>query len=212
MHQILVYGDSLSWGMVPGGRARLGFEQRWPGVVERQMRASGWPVRVIENCLNGRRTMLDDPDRPGRNGLLGLAQCIEINSPLALAILLLGTNDFYDMHDSGTADSAKGLAALIDAIRSAPLEPGMQSPPILAVAPPPIVQAKGDMAAKFTRAPEKMRGLAEAYRAVACDRACHFLDSASVISASSVDGIHLDADQHLTLGNAVARKASELLA
>jgi len=28
MHHILVYGDSLRWGIVPGTRQRLPFEQR----------------------------------------------------------------------------------------------------------------------------------------------------------------------------------------
>ena len=30
MKQILVYGDSLTWGIVPGTRRRLLFSQRWP--------------------------------------------------------------------------------------------------------------------------------------------------------------------------------------
>ena len=34
MKQILVYGDSLSWGIVPGTRRRLPFAERWPGILE----------------------------------------------------------------------------------------------------------------------------------------------------------------------------------
>ncbi len=44
-------------------------------------------VRVIEDCLNGRRTAWEDPYNPGRNGLVGVEQRIEINSPLAEAVL-----------------------------------------------------------------------------------------------------------------------------
>ena len=29
MQQVLVYGDSLTWGIVPDTRRRLPFEQRW---------------------------------------------------------------------------------------------------------------------------------------------------------------------------------------
>ncbi len=71
MLNVLVYGDSLSWGIVPGERRRLPFEERWPGVMERGLVAGGLSVRVIENCLNGRRTVWDDPFKPGRNGLQG---------------------------------------------------------------------------------------------------------------------------------------------
>src|SRR4029453_18266911 len=68
MKQILVYGDSLSWGIVPGTRERHPFGVRWPGRLETVLTARGSPVRVIEDCLNGRRTVWDDPFKPGRNG------------------------------------------------------------------------------------------------------------------------------------------------
>ena len=99
MQHVLIYSDSLSWGIIPTTRKRLAFDQRWPGVMEHLLVASGKNVRVIEDCLNGRRTAWDDPFKPGRNGLVGLAQRIEIHSPLELVILLLGTNDFQSMHE-----------------------------------------------------------------------------------------------------------------
>ena len=98
MQHVLVYADSLSWGIVPGTRQRLPFDARWPGVMEGKLNADGRQVRVIEDCLNGRRTVWDDPFKPGRNGLVGLAQRIEIHSPLALVVLMLGTNVFQVMH------------------------------------------------------------------------------------------------------------------
>src|ERR1700686_137665 len=94
MRQILVYSDSLTWGIIPNTRNRLPFDERWPGVLENKLNASGQKVRLIEDCLNGRRTVWDDPFKPGRRGLEGLAQRVEINSPLSLVILFLGTNDF----------------------------------------------------------------------------------------------------------------------
>ncbi|HUO66056.1 MAG TPA: GDSL family lipase, partial [Gammaproteobacteria bacterium] len=83
MQQILVYSDSLSWGIVPNTRKRLGFSERWPGVMEDHLIRAGRGVRVIEDCLNGRRTVWEDPFKPGRNGLTGLQQRIEVSSPLA---------------------------------------------------------------------------------------------------------------------------------
>src|SRR5947207_1726959 len=93
MDHILIYGDSLTWGIIPGTRQRLVFERRWPRVLERELIQLGSDARVIEDCLNGRRTVWDDPFKPGRNGLLGLEQRIEVNSPLSLVIVMLGTND-----------------------------------------------------------------------------------------------------------------------
>jgi lysophospholipase L1-like esterase len=211
MQQILVYADSLSWGIVPDTRRRLDFDQRWPGVVEAALRAAGRPVRVIEDCLNGRRTVWDDPFKPGRNGLAGLEQRIEVNSPLALVILMLGTNDFQSMHDHTPWHSAQGVAALVGAIRRAPIEPGMPVPRVLIVAPPPIGTPRGPIAPKFAGAERRSAGLAAALAQVAGELGCAFLDAGRVTPSSAVDGVHLDADQHAVLGAAIAAAAAPLL-
>jgi lysophospholipase L1-like esterase len=211
MQQILVYSDSLSWGLVPLTRKRLDFDQRWPGVLENALLAAGRKVRVIEDCLNGRRTVWDDPFKAGRNGLQGLAQRIEVNSPLALVVLMLGTNDFQSMHPHNAWHASQGIAALVNAVRQAPIEPGMPIPPLLVVAPPPIQTPKGPIAPKFLGGDAKCVGLAAAYQAVCTELGCHYLDAATVTTTSPLDGIHLDAAQHAELGAALARKVADLL-
>lgn len=211
MEQILVYGDSLTWGIIPDTRNRLPFELRWPGVLEALLISAGRSVRVIEDCLNGRRTVWDDPLKPGRNGLDGVGQRIEIHSPLALVIVMLGTNDFQSCHQNGAWHSAQGLAAVIRAIREAPIEPGMPVPRILIVAPPPIRAPKGAIASKFSGAELRCVGLAEAYQRIAREENCAFFDASSVTTASVVDGIHLDADQHKCLGQAITGNVLTLL-
>lgn len=210
MQQVLVYSDSLTWGIVPTTRRRLPFDARWPGVMEIALTQQRHSVRVIEDCLNGRRTVWEDPFKAGRNGLVGLAQRIEIHSPLSLVMLMLGTNDFQSMHPHTAWHAAQGIATLVTAIRNAPIEQGMPTPPILLIAPPLIGIPRGPIAAKFTGAADKSAGLAEAYRGVAAELNCHFFDSGSVTSASAVDGIHLDADQHQTLGKALAQVVAGL--
>ena len=212
MRQILVYGDSLSWGIIPNTRERLPFHQRWPGVAEAEIIKAGHPVRLIEDCLNGRRTAWDDPFKAGRNGRTGIEQRIEMHSPLSLVILMLGTNDFQSMQPHTAWHSAQGLAALVAASRQAPIEPGMPLPKILIVAPPPFSIPKGPIAPKFEGAGAKSAELARAYRAVAAELACDFLDAGEVTSTSTIDGVHLDADQHVTLGAAITRRVLDLLA
>lgn len=204
MHHVLVYSDSLSWGIIPTTRQRLAFDQRWPGVMENALSEAGKKVRVIEDCLNGRRTVWDDPYKPGRNGLIGLAQRIEIHSPLSLVVLMLGTNDFQSMHQHNAWHSSQGIAALVAAIRSAPIEPGMPIPPVLVVTPPPIRAPKGPIAPKFEGGENKCVGLAAAYEKVCQELGCYCFDSSTVITSSDVDGVHLDAEQHLILGKALA--------
>jgi lysophospholipase L1-like esterase len=212
VHHVLVYGDSLTWGIIPNTRKRFSFNERWPGVMENKLSELGHRVRLTENCLNGRRTVWEDPFKPGRNGLQGLAQCVEMHSPLALVILMLGTNDFQFSHPHNNAwSAAQGIATLVNEIRRAPIEPGMPIPQVLVVCPPSLSTPQGDLAAKFAGAEKRCAGLADAYRGVSSDLGCHFFDAASVTSSSRVDGIHLDADQHVALGRALADVVAPIL-
>jgi lysophospholipase L1-like esterase len=72
------------------------------------------------------------------------------------------------------------------------------------VAPPPIEAPRGPIARKFEGAAAKSAGLAAALEATAAELGCHYFDAATVTSASTVDGIHLDADQHQRLGRGIA--------
>jgi lysophospholipase L1-like esterase len=212
LNHILVYSDSLTWGIIPDTRRRLPFDERWPGVLENALRESGLRVRITEDCLNGRRTVWEDPFKAGRNGLVGLAQRIESCSPLFLVVLMLGTNDFQFSHPWNDAwSAAQGLARLVGEIRSAPIERGMPVPQILIVCPPPILAPKGAIAPKFAGAEIRCRGFAEACRQLSATLNCHFFDAGSVTPASHVDGIHLDADQHALLGKALAQRVAEIL-
>jgi lysophospholipase L1-like esterase len=211
MEQILVYADSLSWGIIPGSRNRHPFAIRWPGRMEQKLNAAGHEVRVIEDCLNGRRTVWEDPFKPGRDGSVGLAQRIEVSSPLALVILMLGNNDFQSTHPHNAWHSAQGTAVLISTIRNAPIEPGMPVPPILIVAPPAIGCPAGDMADKFAGGEIKCIGLADALHQVASEHHCAFFDAGKTIRVSDVDGVHLDAEAHIALGDALAQAVPDLL-
>ena len=212
MKQILVYGDSLSWGLIPTTRRRLPFLSRWPGVLEAALNETGEEVRVTENCLNGRRTVWEDAFREGRNGAQGLAQVIEMHSPLTLVILLLGTNDFQIPLHNNAWCSAQGTARLINIIREAPVEPAMPIPQILVVAPPPITRPRGPLAEKFQGSAERSQGLAEELERVCEELDAAFFDAGSLIETSPEDGIHLDVEQHKILGNALVSPVLEAFA
>lgn len=204
MDQLLVYSDSLTWGIIPNTRKRLPFDKRWPGVLERVLTDKGHRVRVIENCLNGRRTAWEDPFKEGRDGSRGLAQVIEMNSPLKLVILMLGSNDFQSTHHLNAWLSAQGTAKLIQIIRQAPIEPGMPIPEIMVVAPPPIIKPRGVIAAKFSGSEHRCVGLAAELETIAREYSVLYFDAGAVTEASLIDGIHLDDNQHQILGIAIA--------
>jgi hypothetical protein len=126
--------------------------------------------------------------------------------------LLLGRTDFQFCHPYNDAwAAAQGVAALVNEIRKAPIEPGMPVPPVMIVAPPLIRTPKGPIAPKFKAAAERCAGLAEAYRQIAAELRCGFFDAEQVTSSSVVDGVHLDADQHAKLGKALTEPVRAIL-
>lgn len=211
MKHILIYSDSLTWGIIPNTRRRLEFVKRWPGVFESILNKNHSNVRIHENCLNGRRTVWSDPFKDGRDGSQGLAQVIEMHSPLALVIVMLGHNDFQCTHNNSAFLSGQGMAKLIDIIRKAPIEPDMPIPEIMVIAPPLIKNPKGPVANKFSGAEKRGAGINLELAKIAKFNNTHFFDSNTVIQANEEDGIHLDAGQHSILGKAVAEAVSVIL-
>jgi hypothetical protein len=78
---------------------------------------------------------------------------------------------------------------------------------------PPLISARqGPIAPKFRGAEERCAGIPEAYSEVASNLGCHYFDANTVTTASNVDGVHLDSDQHLMLGAALAALVHPILA
>ena len=71
--------------------------------------------------------------------------------------------------------------------------------------------AKGKIAQKFQGAETKTDGLASAIEIVAQELGCHFFDAGSITTTSRIDGVHLDEDQHLAHGKALAAKIKALI-
>jgi lysophospholipase L1-like esterase len=207
-HHVMCFGDSMSWGIVPGSRNRHAFEKRWPGILQGLL---GPEVRVIEECLNGRTTAWNDPFRPNRLGRDALLPLLQSHSPLDLVIVFLGTNDLQAMYNVGAYESSLGANALVDVIQDSRIEPMTQAPQVLLVAPPLVVNPCGTMQEKFRGAAEKSLGFAQWYQRVALDRGCAFFDAATVITPSVTDGVHLDEPQHQLFAQAVQPVVGRLL-
>jgi lysophospholipase L1-like esterase len=209
---ILCYGDSNTWGCIPieGDEAprRLGSSERWPGILRAEM---GESVHVVEEGLNSRTTVFDDPLEPGRNGRPFLSTCLLSHQPLDLVIVMLGTNDLKVRFGVSAGEVAEGAGLLVDDVLRSRCGPQGSAPQVLLVCPPPLGRLK-TFADVFEGGVEKSRALPEHYAAVSARLGCEFLDAGTLIRSSDVDGIHLEADQHAVLGRAIAERARRLLA
>lgn len=208
MPTILCYGDSNTWGYVPIKATRYGRQERWPGVLQAEL---GADYHIIEEGLNSRTTVLEDPTRgPGRNGLPYLGPCLDSHAPLDLVILMLGTNDLKHRFGLSAADIAVNISALITMIQRCQAGANNTAPPLLLISPPHV----GPLSASafvFEGAEEKSRQLAHHYQLLATQMGCHFFDAATVVEASQSDGVHWEASEHAKLGRRVAAVVRSIL-
>ena len=91
MKQILCFGDSNTFGLIPGTGNRYDWNIRWTGILDKNLREKGY--RIIEEGLCGRTTVFDDSFREGRKGADILPTLLESHNPIDIVILMLGTND-----------------------------------------------------------------------------------------------------------------------
>ncbi len=208
---ILCYGDSNTWGCKPIATLdqmfRYNYDQRWTGVLRQELGAG---YTIIEEGLNGRTTVFDDPViGADRNGKTYLEPCLQSHMPLDLVIIMLGTNDLKPRFSSTVFDIAGGTSALLSVIARRPTEWIGKIPETLLIAPPPLgkLSALADMFEGSAALSEK---LGAALRTVALRCGSHFLNAGDHIKSSPVDGVHLELEDHRLLGHAVAQQVRKI--
>ena len=215
---ILCYGDSNTWGYVPQSdhslpKARYPRDVRWPGVLQILL---GNKFHIIEEGLNSRTTNLDYAPPPDRNGKTYLPPCLYSHAPLDLVVLSLGGNDTKTYFNRTTEQITKGLADLVDIIRSSPYGSDMrQAPKVLittCVIPFPFIEEYQDEhGEKFMLgAVKKSHELVGLYEKLAIEKGCYFLDLSKDVIPSKIDGVHYDETAHKKCADLVSVKIKEI--
>ena len=86
MKEILCFGDSNTYGLIPGTKNRYGRDTRWTGLIEQQLYGKG--CRIIEEGLCGRTTVFEDELREGRKGAAFLPTLLESHAPVDRVVLM----------------------------------------------------------------------------------------------------------------------------
>lgn len=209
MKSVLVFGDSQTWGRMPGVPERFPFLVRWTSVMATRL---GSGVLVIAQGLNGRTTCRDEPWKPWRNGTEHLDLQLTINAPLDLVIIALGCNDLQWHQHMGGYESALGAQVLLEKVLSFRGDPPAAPPPkAMLLAPPRITAPAGPLVDKFRDAPAKSEDQQRRYQALAAELGVAYFSMSEVASPSPIDGIHLDADGQRALGEAMAPRVAHIL-
>jgi lysophospholipase L1-like esterase len=206
---IVCYGDSNTHGAHPVSGGRWPRDIRWPGVAAADLAGL---ADVVEEGLNGRTTLWDDPFVEGRNGKTYLLPCLRTHAPIDLLVIMLGTNDLKTIFGRAAHEIALGAGTLVDIALDSGTGPDGGAPLVLLVSPPRL----GELTDRselwgFGDARLKADQLPRLYRNVAEMKGAAFLDGTALVSGDPADGVHLGADAHEVLGHAIASEARRLL-
>lgn len=184
MRTVVLFGDSNTWGFVPGSNGER-FAERWP-VQLQALLGDRW--NVVAEGLNGRTATIERPDSEGRNGLPYLLPCLHTHVPDVL-VIFLGTNDAYLLEEDVVA---RCVGRLVREARMAAVPDVFPEPRILVVCPPPFDDFR----------------LGPPFAEVCSMLGCELLDLDGIAEYACVgdDTCHLDADGHGAVARAVAER------
>lgn len=209
---IVCFGDSNTHGYYAQTGGRFDETQRWCCLLQEKLCDE---YLIIEEGLSGRTTCFTDPIHEGLNGLEYIYPCLMSHEPVDLLIIMLGTNDTKERFGSSAACIALGLKRLIAKAIATTDCWGSAGANILVVSPQSIdPRYRGSEVGETmgSGCAEKSKELAAEYSKIAELMGCHFLDADQVISApvNSIDYMHLTADGHRQLADALADKIKEI--
>ena len=207
MKTILCYGDSNTWGFNPRTQERYDHKTRWPMALKNILNRNAPPDDpywwVVEEGQNGRTSCREDPVEGDKNGLRQLLPILESHKPIDIVAVMLGTNDLKPRFNPSPYDIAQGVWNIVIAIQKTDFGPENTAPKVLMICPPQTAESPV-FKHVFGDCVELSGKLPPMYRALAAECGAAFLDAGKYIMSSPADGIHLEAEDHHKLAEAVA--------
>lgn len=207
MIEILCFGDSNTYGLVPGEKRRYSYEERWTGLLSEKL---GSQFHVTEEGLCGRTTVFEDFFREGRKGTNTLPLILESHSDTNLVVLMLGTNDLKTCFKTNEKIISLGIEKLIEQIRSF-------NPEIKILLVSPILLGEKVWQENFDPEFDKYsvevsKLLKGEYEKISRNLNTEFLAASDYAAPSEVDQEHMNVENHRLFAAAVAEKIQKIYA
>ena len=209
--RMLLYGDSNSWGYLDDQRGRR-YDRRWPMEMCRYL-SETFPVTLIEECLPGRTTDLDDPVMGnGFNGRAYLETVLRSHQPLDHIIIMLGTNDLKARFNRSADDIAQaliGLGQLACKIAAGKGSWATAEPADVTLICPLVIGRRAsdpawERAEEWTGAYQKSSVLASAIQIAGAAVSLRVVDGNQFGCSSEHDPIHWTENTHIKFGAGIA--------
>lgn len=208
MKQILCFGDSNTYGYIPGSGKRYPWGTRWTSLLNEKLGLDQY--RVIEEGLCGRTTIFEDPLRDNRNGSQMLPAVLETSGHSDLIIIMLGTNDCKTVYGASAEVIGRGVRKLIRQIRT-----HAENSRILLISPIHLGERVWESGydPEFSPASvEVSKKLEAVYRRIAEEEQVEFLAASRYATPSETDQEHLNEEGHRILAEAIYRQAKQACA
>ena len=209
MKNILCLCDSNTYGYNSDGRIIFDFDTRWTGVLQKLL---GNKYRIIEEGCNSRTTFIDDFALPYKNSADYIIPCLLSHAPLDLVIVMLGTNDLKKRFNLTPKNIKSSMSRLINTIKSIDFDTFGKTPKILLVSPIRIdrdvvnvINSNYDL-----ESAKKSEELPNFYKELAENTGCYFFDAGSVAKPAKKDCVHMDANSHKLLAEAISKEVKKI--
>lgn len=205
MKKIVCFGDSNTYGYIPGGDGRYGKKERWTGLLNEQLHPHGYSV--IEEGLCGRTTIFEDELRPGRRGADQLKLIVQRHQPIHSLIIMLGTNDCKSTYKTTATSIGEGIEVLLRQIRE--IDRTIQ---IVLISP--IFLGDDVWMSQFDpefsmESVQISRQLKQVYEKIAKEYGCVFMAASDYVTPSSVDQEHMDIEGHRVFADRIYQLLQE---
>jgi lysophospholipase L1-like esterase len=170
-------------------------------------------IEVIPEGENGRTTLWDDFMGGCRNGKGALLPCLQKHCPVDWVLLMLGINDCKISLGLSAKEIAEGVKVLAEMVQHSKYGPNGNAPKVFILCPPAMkYREDAGIPWDFNEHTNGIsRELGAELEKAAAQLQCEFLDLNLFVQPGAVDGIHLDAEGHAKVAEAIEEKLSELL-
>ncbi len=191
MKKVLCFGDSNTYGFVPGKCTRYDKNTRWTGVLQA---LCGSDFSIIEGGCNNRTAFVDNPAGVEQTGYKILPEYFT-KDYFDIVVLAIGINDLQLFFRPTLEEFEQGMEKLIKITKD--LSPNAK---IILVCPSKLDLAgikSGVFSFQFDEiSVEKSYHLPQIYKKLAEKHACKLVDLNEIAKVSPLDGLHFSAESH----------------
>ena len=209
--RVVCFGDSNTWGYKATNKERFEDDERWTGLMQEEL---GDKYTVIEEGLNGRTTVWDDPIEVDKNGYKHLFTVLKSHKPFDLIIIMLGTNDLKSRFSVTAYDIARSAALLASEAMSCDCGRSGNPPKVLLAAPIPL--GRDIMESQFSGmfqpdCFERSLEFDRRFSDFANEIGCFYINAGDYAAPDPLDCIHLTSDGHKALASAMTQKVKSII-